>query len=310
MLFGTVCSRFIGGCNRDVSSLSNHSTTNLTEGDNQYFTQARARGSVSVTDSSGDGSLSYDGSSGVITYVGPTAAETRMERGRNRCRNNGWCVSIGQSVSTTDDVSFGTVTADLTGDVTGDVTGTVSSLSNHSTTNLTEGDNQYFTQARARGSVSVTDSSGDETHYHMTVQVVLSLMLDQQHQKLRLDISGGTGVGITDGVVSIGQSVGTSDNVTFNNLTVSGDLAINGTTTTIDTASLVVEDHLIKLSKDNSADTVDIGFYGLYGSSETYSGLFRDASDSGKWKLFKDLTSEPTTTVDVGGTGYSWNTSC
>ena len=70
----------------------------------------------------------------------------------------------------------------------------------------------------------------------------------------------------------------------------------------------MVEDPLIKLSKDNSADTVDIGFYGLYGSSETYSGLFRDASDSGKWKLFKDLTSEPTTTVDVGGTGYSSGT--
>ena len=59
-------------------------------------------------------------------------------------------VSIGQSVGTTDDVQFGTVTADLTGDVTGTcVTGT--SLSNHSTTNLSEGDNQYFTQARARG---------------------------------------------------------------------------------------------------------------------------------------------------------------
>ena len=27
-------------------------------------------------------------------------------------------------------------------------------------------------------------------------------------------------------------------------------------------------------------------------------GSFRDASDYGKWKLFKGLTSEPTTTVD------------
>ena len=95
----------------------------------------------------------------------------------------------------------------------------------------------------------------------------------------RAHFSAGTGVGITDGAISIGQSVGTTDNVTFNDLTVSGNISINGTTTTIDTASLVVEDPLIKLSKENSADSVDIGFYGLYGSSATYSGLFRDASD-------------------------------
>ena len=88
----------------------------------------------------------------VVTYTGPSAAETRahFNRGTGVGISNGQ-VSIGQSVGTTDNVKFGTVTADLTGDVTGDVTGTVSSLSNHSTTNLTEGDNQYFTQARARG---------------------------------------------------------------------------------------------------------------------------------------------------------------
>ena len=45
---------------------------------NLYFTQARARGSVSVTDIlGGDGSLAYDSSTGVITYTGPSAAETR-----------------------------------------------------------------------------------------------------------------------------------------------------------------------------------------------------------------------------------------
>ena len=60
-----------------VSSISNHSTTNLSEGDNQYFTQARARGSVSVTDSGGDGSLAYNNTTGVITYVGPSESETR-----------------------------------------------------------------------------------------------------------------------------------------------------------------------------------------------------------------------------------------
>ena len=61
-------------------------------------------------------------------------------------------------------------------------------------------------------------------------------------------------------------------------------------------------------SGNNSADAVDIGFYGLYdtsGSQDLYGGLFRDAGDSGKWKLFKDNQAAPTTTVNVSGTGYA-----
>ena len=35
------------------------------------------RGLISVTDSGGDGSLSYNSATGVVTYTGPGAAETR-----------------------------------------------------------------------------------------------------------------------------------------------------------------------------------------------------------------------------------------
>ena len=53
-------------------------TDDVTEGaSNEYFTNARARGAVSVTDAGGDGSLSYNSSTGVVTYTGPNAAETR-----------------------------------------------------------------------------------------------------------------------------------------------------------------------------------------------------------------------------------------
>ena len=95
-------------------------------------------------------------------------------------------------------------------------------------------------------------------------------------------------------------------------LTVTGNLTVNGTTTTVDTATLSVEDPLIILGSGNdSADSVDIGIYGLYdtsGSQDLYSGLFRDANDSGKWKLFKDLQVAPTTTVNTSGTGYAVGT--
>ena len=53
-------------------------TDDLVEGStNLYFTQGRARGAVSVTDAGGDGSLAYNSGTGVLTYTGPSASETR-----------------------------------------------------------------------------------------------------------------------------------------------------------------------------------------------------------------------------------------
>jgi hypothetical protein len=59
-------------------SASPGSTDAVTEGStNLYFTNGRARSAISVTDSGGDGSLSYDNSTGVITYTGPSASDVR-----------------------------------------------------------------------------------------------------------------------------------------------------------------------------------------------------------------------------------------
>jgi hypothetical protein len=92
-------------------------------------------------------------------------------------------------------------------------------------------------------------------------------------------------------------------------VTIGGDLTVNGTTTTINTQTLSVEDPLIELANQNSANTVDTGFFANYsvdaGVTTKYSGLFKDASDADKFKLFKGLEVEPTTTVDTAGTGYA-----
>jgi len=61
----------------DKLNFAGNSTSDLSEGTNQYFTNARARGAISVTDSGGDGSLAYNSSTGVITYTGPSASEVR-----------------------------------------------------------------------------------------------------------------------------------------------------------------------------------------------------------------------------------------
>jgi len=94
------------------------------------------------------------------------------------------------------------------------------------------------------------------------------------------------------------------------NVTVSGNLTVSGTQTTVNSSTTSVEDSMLELANANiSSDIIDIGIYGNYddglgdGVSE-YTGFFRDASDS-TWKLFDGLESEPTTTVNIGGSGYT-----
>ena len=77
---------------------------------NKYFTDARARSSVSVTDAGGDGSLAYNSSTGVITYTGPSASEVRAHfSGGTGVTITDGTIAIGQPVGTTDDVTFGEV---------------------------------------------------------------------------------------------------------------------------------------------------------------------------------------------------------
>ena len=134
---------------RIVSDISNHDTDALSEGSNNlYHTDARARGAISVTNSGGDGSLAYNSSTGVITYTGPSDSEVRahISAGTGVSIASGE-ISIGQPISSADDVTFNSVTASLTGNVSG----TVSDVSNHDTDALSEGTNNlYHTDARAR----------------------------------------------------------------------------------------------------------------------------------------------------------------
>ena len=116
--------------------------------------------------------------------------------------------------------------------------------------------------------------------------------------------SGVTSVTGTANQIAVSGSTGSvtlslpNDVVIPNNLTVSGDLIISGNAVTMNTATILIEDPLIKLGNANPSDSLDLGFFGQYVSSGTkYAGLFRDASDSGKFKLFVDLTVDPTSNV-------------
>ena len=117
-------------------------------------------------------------------------------------------------------------------------------------------------------------------------------------------------VGVTTGSTLTVNSTGihVNSSLSITDLTVSGNLDINGTLTTVDTTNLSVTDSIISLARANAVDTLDIGFYGTFNDGATkYSGLFRDATD-GVYRLFAGQIPEPTTTVDTANVNFAYAT--
>jgi len=161
-------------------------------------------------------------------------------------------------------------------------------------------DNAILTKSAA-GTISFSHALSDVTTIGMTGTLTTTaaagdaFVASTSGAVLKLHTATLTGTGnnfATNGDLTVGT-----------NLTVNGDLTVSGTTTTVSTTNLEVKDPLIHLANGNTADVTDIGFWGTY-STTSYAGLFRDASDSAKWKLFASVTNAPTSTVDVTGITY------
>lgn len=89
------------------------------------------------------------------------------------------------------------------------------------------------------------------------------------------------------------------------NVTVAGNLTVNGTTTTVESQNLSINDPLIELAKGNNTNSVDIGFYGTYRkdgeTQDKYTGFFRDTA--GEYFLVSELAAKPDTTFTGTGNG-------
>lgn len=108
-----------------------------------------------------------------------------------------------------------------------------------------------YTDALARGAVSVTDSGGDGSLAYNSTTGVFTFT-GPSATDVRAHFSAGTGVTITSGQVAIGQAVGTGSNVTFNDVTVSGNLTVSGTTTTVNTETINLADNIITLNSNEA----------------------------------------------------------
>ena len=120
-------------------------------------------------------------------------------------------------------------------------------------------------------------------------------------------VSNTTGVYVNRGSTLTANSTGlhVNTNLSIVDLTLSGNLTVQGTLTTLDTVNLQVKDPLIKLADQNTTtDTLSLGIYGVYGNATVtqYTGLYRETA-SNTWALFNSQK-EPTTTVDSANSTY------
>ena len=154
---------------------------------------------------------------------------------------------------------------------------------------ITEGStNLYFTNARARGAVSVTDSGGDGSLAYNSSTGVLTFT-GPSATDVRAHFSAGTGVTITIGQIAIGQAVGTGSNVTFNDVTVSGNLTVSGTTTTVNTETINLADNIITLnSNEAGTPSQNAGIEVERGTSTNVALQWNETSDV--WEYTVDGT--------------------
>ena len=212
-----------------------------------------------------------------------------------------------------------TTNANLTGDVTssGNATTIASGAVHHSmlSDDIISGQGALTSGLASTDELMISDAG---TVKRMDVSVIQSYLQSALTFTTNTDVSVSAanlktalGDGFPSNTVTIGDS---DDTVTFaNDVTVSGDLTITGNTITTNVETVTVKDPLIRIANNNAADAIDVGMYGTYvstvdGTSATrFTGLFRDASeDTDSWTFFKDLSDEPTTTVNTAHSTFAF----
>ena len=136
-----------------------------------------------------------------------------------------------------------------------------------------------ITDSQVRGKVSVTDAGGDGSLAYNSSTGVITYT-GPSSSEVRAHLSAGTGVSYSGGAFSIGQAVATTSNVSFADLTLSGDLTVNGTTTTVNTATLNVSDNIITLNNDvTGTPSQDAGIEVERGTSSNVSLTWDESED-------------------------------
>jgi len=293
-----------------ITLTTNASTDTLTVTSSiTQYANSDARGAISVTDSGGDGSLSYNNSTGVLTYTGPSAAEVRahLSAGSGITLSSG-AISIANSAITNAMLAGSIAASKLSGSIGN------SKLSNSSITIGSDSVSLGGTQTDLNGitsldvdnitidgnSITSTDTNGNIS---ITPNGTGKVILDglsfptsdgTTGQVLRTDGSGN----ITFATVSGGS--GEANQNAFSTISVSGqsDIAADSTTDTLTFAA----GSNITLTTNASNDTVTI----TSTASGSVSEAFKTISVSGQDNVVADGATD--TLTIAAGTGMTVTT--
>ena len=250
----------INGTSTDLGDSITLDTGDISESGNLYFTDARAQGAFSVTAATGEDVQLLTKSGGALSVL-LSDVFSEFSAGTGLAWDGGGTFSLSAN---TDNVQ-----------------------------EAAEATNQYFTQARARGAVSVTDNGGDGSLAYNDSTGVFTYT-GPSAAEVRAHISAGTGVAIADGVVSIGQAVGTSSNVQFNDATITGNLTVNGTTTTVNSNTVNIGDNIIVLNSDETGTpSQDAGIEIERGTADNLKLYWDETNDLWKMQIEGETAGSP-----------------
>jgi hypothetical protein len=234
----------------------------------------------------------------------------------------------GNSVIATGNITGGNITT--AGNVTADYfLGNVSQASGIFTTKIFNGNSEanivsdsgnLAISIRGTSNIVVISASGLDTSGTLTATGnITGSNLNTAGQVVATgNITGGnvSGTLLTGTLTTAAQpnvtSVGTLSGLAVNGLTthignidVTGNINVTGNLNYSNVTDLVIGDPLIFIGANNSGNILDLGEVVQWdpGTGTQYGGLVRDASD-GVWKLFGNVTTQPTTTVDFTNALY------
>jgi hypothetical protein len=192
--------------------LGTKSTTNLTEGTNLYFTNARARGAVSAS-----GDLSYNSTTGAFSFTQDKAFSSLTGTPTTL---TGYGISDAYTKTEVDSaITTAVATKDNSDEITEGSTNLYfttararSAISAGTGISITDGAISttitQYTDALARAAVSVTDSGGDGSlSYNNSTGVIT--YTGPSAANVRAHFSAGTGITITNGAVAVDSTIAT-----------------------------------------------------------------------------------------------------
>ena len=245
-------------------------------------------------------------------------------------------VNIGGDVAIDGDLTVSGVGKNITGDLIGDVKSTDGTSVLDSGTDGTDatftgavtGNASTATTWETAREIALTgDVTGTVTGVNGSGNISITTTIAADSVALGTDttgnymagVSAGTGVTVTHtpsegstATIAIGQAVSTTSDVTFNDVTVSGDLTVSGTTTTVNTETINLADNQIVLNSNETGTPSQNGGIEIERGTETNKTLLW-YENAAQWSVgsetfeagtFKgNLTKASDLTISATGTG-------